>query len=402
MTPYLFSGLKVIDCASVIAAPAAATMLADFGADVIKVEQPGIGDMLRLLSSIDTTPDADPDWFWELHGRNKRSLELDLKSAEGQEVLQRLVADADVFITNYPYPVREALGLTYETLRELNPTLIYASLTAYGEEGPERDRKGFDQLAYWARSGLMDIMREPDTLPTQGLPGMGDHPTAVSLYAGIVTALLHRERSGEGAMVHTSLLANGVWSAAGIVQGAMAGADMTRYRNRNRIYAPMLRPYETADRRWLQFNMIRDEEMLTRLLVALDALELLGDSRFPDLETIFGEARESFGEEIQKIVRTKSATEWLRELDRYGLPVNLVATVEEAAVDEQVRINAMAVEPANGELDTPWIINHPVKVTSVAQVGPRRAPALGEHSREILGELGYSPEEIDALVPRAI
>ena len=182
----------------------------------------------------------------------------------------------------------------------------------------------------------------------------------------------------------------------------MAGADMTRYRNRNRIYAPMLRPYETADRRWLQFNMIRDEEMLTRLLVALDAVELLGDSRFPDLETIFGEARESFGEEIQKIVRTKSATEWLRELDRYGLPVNLVATVEEAAVDEQVRINAMAVEPANGELDTPWIINHPVKVTSVAQVGPRRAPALGEHSREILGELGYSPEEIDALVPRAI
>jgi crotonobetainyl-CoA:carnitine CoA-transferase CaiB-like acyl-CoA transferase len=172
VTPYLFSGLKVIDCASVIAAPAAATMLADFGADVIKVEQPGIGDMLRLLSSIDTTPDADPDWFWELHGRNKRSLELDLKSAEGQEVLQRLVADADVFITNYPYPVREALGLTYETLRELNPTLIYASLTAYGEEGPERDRKGFDQLAYWARSGLMDIMREPDTLPTQGLPGI--------------------------------------------------------------------------------------------------------------------------------------------------------------------------------------------------------------------------------------
>jgi crotonobetainyl-CoA:carnitine CoA-transferase CaiB-like acyl-CoA transferase len=397
VTPYLFSGLKVIDCASVIAA-AAATMLADFGADVIKVEQPGSGDMLRLLSNIDTTPDADPDWFWELHGRNKRGLVLDLKSAQGQEVLHRLISDADVFITNYPYPVREALGLTYATLRELNPTLIYASLTAYGEEGPERDRKGFDQLAYWARSGLMDIMREPGTLPTQGLPGMGDHPTAVSLYAGIVTALLHRERSGEGAMVHTSLLANGLWSAAGIVQGAMAGGDMARYRERNRIYSPMLRPYETADGRWLQFNMIRDEEMLTRLLVALNAAELLADPRFSDLETMFGEAREPFGDEIQQIIRTKSATEWLSELDGHGLPVNMVATVEEAAVDEQARINAITVKPVSGELETPWIITHPVKVTSVAQVGPRRAPALGEHGREILAELGYSPDEIDALV----
>ena len=402
MSSSLLSGLKVIDCATVIAAPAAATMLADFGADVIKVEQPGGGDMLRLLSGIDSTPDADADWFWELHGRNKRGLRLDMKSADGRQVMQRLVGSADVFITNYPYPVREALGLTHEMLRELNPTLIYASLTAYGEQGPERNRKGFDQLAYWARSGLMDLMREPGTLPTQGLPGMGDHPTAVSLYAGIVTALLHRERTGEGAMVHTSLLANGLWSAAGIAQGAMAGADMAAYRDRNRIYSPMLRPYETADGRWLQFNMIRDEDMLTRLLVALDAADLLADPRFPDLETMFGDAREPLGDEIQQIVRTKSAVEWLREFDEHGLPINLVATVEETAFDEQVRVNAMAVEPAGDDFDTPWIINHPVKVTSVPQVGPRRAPALGEHGCEILAELGYSPDEIDALVAQRV
>ena len=203
-------------------------------------------------------------------------------------------------------------------------------------------------------------------------------------------------------MVHTSLLANGLWSAAGVVQGAMAGGDMARYRDRNQIYAPMYRPYETADGRWLQFNMIRDEEMLTTLLVALGAVELLVDPRFPDLETMFGEAREPFGNEIQQIVRTKNATEWLSELDGHGLPVNLVATVEEAAVDEQARINAIAVQPVNGELYTPWIINHPVKVTSVPQVGPRRAPALGEHGREILAELGYSPDEIDALVAARI
>ena len=177
MNQYLFSGLKVIDCATVIAAPAAAMILADFGADVIKIEQPGSGDMLRLLSDISTTPDAGSDWFWQLDGRNKRSLAVDLKSDQGRSILLRLVSEADVFITNHPYPVREALGLTYDALLQVNPRLIYASLTAYGEQGPERDRKGFDQLAYWARSGLMEIMREPDTMPTQGLPGMGDHPT---------------------------------------------------------------------------------------------------------------------------------------------------------------------------------------------------------------------------------
>ena len=376
-------------------------MLADFGADVIKVEQPG-GDMLRILSDIDTTPDADADWFWELHGRNKRGLKLDMKSGEGREVLHRLIGDADVFITNHPYPVREALGLTYDSVREFNPTIIYASLTAYGEEGPERDRKGFDQLAYWARSGLMDLMREPGTMPTQGLAGMGDHPTAVSLYAGIITALLHRERTGEGAFVHTSLLANGVWSAAGIAQGAMAGADMARYRERNRIYSPMLRPYETADGRWLQFNMIRNEEMLTTLLVALDAVDLLGDPRFPDLETMFGAAREPFGNEIQQIIHTKTATEWISVLQAHDLPANLVATVEETAFDDQVRANAIATQPPSDELDMPWIINHPVRVTSVPQVEPRRPPALGEHGRDILAELGYSPQEIDALAAQGV
>jgi len=127
-----------------------------------------------------------------------------MKSTEGREIVRRLVGATDVFITNYPYPVRESLGLTYDILREINPTVIYASLTAYGEQGPERDRKGFDQLAYWARSGLMDLIREPGTLPTQATPGMGDHPTAVSLYAGIVTALLHRERTGEA-------IATGTW-----------------------------------------------------------------------------------------------------------------------------------------------------------------------------------------------
>ena len=170
---YLFSGLRVIDAATVIAAPAAAMMLADFGADVIKIEQPGAGDMLRIIRDVPETVPGGEDYMWQMDGRNKRGITLDLKSEEGMDVLKKLVAGCDVFITNHPYSVRESLGLTYEDLKPLRPDMIYASLTAYGEQGPERGRKGFDQLAYWARSGLMDLMHSPGTPPVQGLSEIG-------------------------------------------------------------------------------------------------------------------------------------------------------------------------------------------------------------------------------------
>lgn len=386
----------MIDCATVIAAPAAAMMLADYGADVIKIEQPGGGDMLRMLGDLRTTPDADSDWFWQLDGRNKRGMALDLKQPAGMDILRKLVAGCDVFITNQPYSVRESLGITYEDLKPLNPKMIYASLTAYGEKGLERQRKGFDQLAYWARSGLMELMREPGTRPTQGLPGMGDHPTGVALYAGIVTALLKRERTGEGAMVETSLLANGLWSAAGIAQGVMADGDMPLYRSLNESPPVMLRPYETSDRRWLQFNMIRTEELQSLLFVALDAPELLTDPRFSSQELMF-ENREPLGLELQEIIEQKTAEHWLVTFDSFELPVNLVATVEESKSDPQVLQNQMAIVPTDDRIKTPLIINHPIQISNIAKVGPTCAPMLGEHNEEILGELGFDAEEISHL-----
>ena len=396
MSDYLFSGLKVIDCATVIAAPAAAMMLADYGADVIKIEQPGEGDMLRMLGDIPTTPYADSDWFWQLDGRNKRGVALDLKQPAGMEILRKLVAGCDVFITNQPYSVRESLGITYEGLKPLNPGMIYASLTAYGEKGPERQRKGFDQLAYWARSGLMELMREPGTMPTQGLPGMGDHPTGVALYAGIVTALLNRERSGEGSMVETSLLANGLWSAAGIVQGVMADGDMPLYRSLNESPLAMMRPYETLDGRWLQFNMIRNEDLQSLLFVALDAPELLADPRFSSQELMF-ENRELLGRELQKIIEQNAAKHWLKIFDSYELPVNLVALVEESKNDPQVLQNQMVVAPEDDRIKTPLIVEHPIQISNVPKVGPTCAPALGEHTGEVLADLGYTVEEVTRL-----
>lgn len=176
MSEALFTGLKVLDVGTWIAGPVAATILADFGADVTKVEIPGAGDQYRILSSLPGYPDAETNYMWDLDGRNKRSLSLNLKSAQGIEILHKLVAACDVYITNQPFPMRDSLHLNYEDLRDLNPKMIYASLTAYGEHGPDRNREGFDLVAYWARTGLMDLVRDPTHYRRRRYQGWGIIP----------------------------------------------------------------------------------------------------------------------------------------------------------------------------------------------------------------------------------
>ena len=221
----IFEGLKVLDCASFIAAPAAATVLSDFGADVIKIEPPGSGDPYRNLPNLPGYPASEHNFAWLLESRNKRSLALDLSKAEGQSVLHRLAADADVFITNYPPAVRERLGITYDHLAPQNTRLIYASFTGYGEKGEEANKPGFDSNAYWARSGLMDLVRaDIHTTPARSIAGMGDHPCAMAFYGAIVTALYKRERTGKGSHVSSNLMANGVWAASVLAQAKLCGA----------------------------------------------------------------------------------------------------------------------------------------------------------------------------------
>lgn len=401
MDSYLFSGLKVLDVATVIAAPAAAMMLADFGADVIKVEQPAPGDMLRLIKEFPETAPGAEDYMWQMDNHGKRGIALDLKTPEGMDILHRLIAECDVFITNQPHSVRESLGITFDDVKALKPDVIYASLTAYGERGPEKYRKGFDQLAYWARSGLMDLMRAGDAPPTQGLAGMGDHPTAVAIYAGIVTALLHRERTGEGGMVHTSLLANGLWSCSATAQGTMAGGDVEQFRANRRNPPPMLRLHQCRDGRWLQFNMVRNEELLSLMLAALDASELLIDERFKTMALIW-QNRSAFGDKIAAIIGERTSDEWLARCDEYGVPVNRVARIEEAPSDRQILDNDMAVKPEDTEMSVPLLVKHPIQVTSVPQVRPQRAPRHGEHSREVLRGLGFSDEAIDDYRARGV
>ncbi len=200
-TPPLLQGLHVVDLASWIAGPAAATVLSDFGADVIKVEPPGIGDTYRYFSQLPLSPHVAGSAFnysWQMDNRNKRSIALNLKSAASRPVLERLVKWADVLVTNFPPPVRTRFGLDYDQLAALNPRLIYADITGFGEIGPDAAQPGFDVTAYWARSGLMEATRSRGAAPVPNVPGAGDHATAISLYGGIMTALYRRERTRPG------------------------------------------------------------------------------------------------------------------------------------------------------------------------------------------------------------
>jgi crotonobetainyl-CoA:carnitine CoA-transferase CaiB-like acyl-CoA transferase len=387
----LFEGMKVLDLGSWIAAPSCAMMLADRGADVIKVEPPEVGDGYRRYYQLPPSPDSEVNFTWTLDNRNKRSLTLNLKSDRGREILHELVRGCDVYITNQPLPMRRECGLMWEDLQPLNERLIYASLTGYGESGPEKDRESFDLVAYWSRSGLMNQMRHKDVEPFQAMAGMGDHPTGIALYASIVTALLKRERTGKGARVHTSLLANGLWSGSCFAQAAWANADFSQIPGQRLTTAL----YQAADGRWIQFSMIRNVEDFDRLMMALGHVEWLADERFatPELRI---ENSELLTGMIRKVMAQKDSGEWMALFKAQDLPAALVAQFQDLPEDPQVLANGMVAEPVE-DVGMDRVVRDPVNVDGVGRVGPRRAPGMGEHTDEILAENGFSAADIAAL-----
>ena len=285
------------------------------------------------------------------------------------------------------------------TWRQSIPKLIYASLTAYGEQGPERDVKAL----IWSPTGLdralMDLVRAPGAAPAPALPGMGDHPTSVTLYASILTALFKRQQTGEGSHVHTSLLANGMWSASCIAQGVFAEADFTLYHHlADHLFTRLL--YEAADGRWLQFSMVRTDEEVDMLFTILGRPDLLLDPRFLTAEQRV-ENGDKLGKEMRDVLITQPSDYWMQALTEAGVPVALVGRIDELPNDPQVVANNMAIQPTE-EVGMPAVIKHPVNVEGLQMRPAGPAPELGQHSEEILAELGYSADDIAQMKEQGI
>jgi crotonobetainyl-CoA:carnitine CoA-transferase CaiB-like acyl-CoA transferase len=392
-TSPLFAGLKVIDCASYVAGPAAATVLGDFGAEVIKIEPPGEGEPWRGQYRRPGLPVTETNYPWLLTARNKLSLALDLKRAAGRAVLERLLSQADVFITNLPLPARERLRMRYADVADRHPRLIYASLTAYGEVGEEADKTGFDATAYWARTGLMDEVR-PDrrAMPARSVAGMGDHPTAMALYGAIVTALYRREKTGRGGEVRASLLASGMWANGYLIQARLAGAPHPPRPPREETITALGNIYRTADGRWFMLA-VANERQWPLLANVVGMPELIDDPRFrgpaerrqnaPALTRI-----------LDGVFARRTLAEWRSILDGANLTFGIVGTVEEIAGDPQ----ALAADMLRPLADTGMLtVDSPFTLTGVEKVPAARAPELGEHTARILRAAGYSDAEIEAM-----
>ena len=388
------AGLRVLDISSFIAAPAAAVVLGDWGADVIKVEGPDGDANRRIMHDSANYPKADVNYPWQMDSRNKRSIVLDLKVPEARAALDMLVVSADVLICNFPPPVRDKLKLGYDDLKALNPRLIYASLTGYGETGPDRDRPGFDVTAYFARSGLLEAQRYEGGPPGVPGPAQGDRATAMALVSAILMAVIHRMKTGEGSWVGTSLIGNGLWSCGVIAQAALVGAFLPHRPPPDRPRSALGNIYRTSDDRWLQLTIVREDRMWAPLCRALERPELVDDPRFAatderrrrsaELATIFRDAFE-----------TKPYEHWRQALARHEITFGVISRPQDIPDDVQAVHAGAVVETAIPEM--PRTLANPIRTSFAQQRVAHPAPTLGQHTDEILGEIGLTPDQIATL-----
>jgi crotonobetainyl-CoA:carnitine CoA-transferase CaiB-like acyl-CoA transferase len=393
----LLSGIRVIDCGTYIAGPAAATVMSDFGAEVIKIERPPLGDPYRYLSLVPGMPISDLFYCWILEARNKKSVALDLGKPEGREALLKLVRTADVFITNYQPSLVCKFQLSYEELQPLNDRLIYAHITGYGDCGSEAEKPGYDATAYYARTGLMNIMHNGDAEPCLSPAGFGDHPTSMSIFAGIMMGLYRRGITGKGMKMFTSLVANGAWSNACGLQAALVNAQFVPRTTRRAPSNPLVNHYVTRDQKRFLTCLLDPKKDWCNLSRALGRPELVEDPRFLTPELRRNNSAELVAL-IDAIVASRDMAEWVEIFRQNDVIWAPVLSTAEAAQDEQLAANGIFAEIAPG-LRT---VNNPLNFSGVQKIHPAMAPQIGEHTVEVLQSIGYSADAIDSLINRGV
>ncbi len=391
----VLAGIRVVEVASWTFVPISGAVVAEWGADVIKVEHPTSGDPQRGLVSSGLVPGGDGvNFMFEIPNRGKRSVGLDISTDAGREILYRLVETADVFVTNYLPDVRQRLGIDVDDVRSRNPNIVYVRGTGQGTRGPEAGRGGFDGASYWARAGLAMALKAPEaSWPADQRPAFGDVMGGLTIAGGIAAALLRRERTGEPSVVDVALLGLGLWNLAPEVTSAklFEGVEVPTF-DRDSSPNPLVGTYPTKDGRFIILVLLQSDRYWPDLCAHLERPDLLDDPRFRDAAARYEHRRECIAL-LREIFRTRTYDEWRQRLQTLQGVWAPLQTPLEVHDDPQVLANGFLerITAASGATFT--LPANPVQFDETT-VAVRHAPEHGEHTDEVLTELGLEYDEI--------
>ncbi|MBL6787717.1 MAG: CoA transferase [PS1 clade bacterium] len=386
----MLEGIKVVEMATYIAAPAAGGVMADWGADVIKIEPLG-GCPMRNFFATAMTDDYPDNPVFALDNRGKRAIAVNTSTDEGAEIVRKLAADADVFITNVRPGQLAKQGLDFDTLHALNPKMIYASVTGFGLEGAERDKPGFDTAAFWAKSGIGWMMTPKGASPVPLRVAVGDHITGISTASGILAALLRAQKTGKGTLVESSLVRAGAYVVGSDFSTYMRYGRIARSRPREEAVVPTSNFFQTSDGHWLFMNSRPGEPDWPEIMRATGLEHLADDPRFDSFRN-----RRKNGPalvtEFDTAFAKHTLDEWQQRLDAEGVIWSPVQSFEQALEDPQMKEAGVFVDMPKADGTSYTAPASPIRFGDANTDPKGPSPEVGEHTDEILETLGFDSE----------